>query len=465
MMIQNEVFPWNESFETGIPNIDKQHRRLVYFLNLLASHVASQSDVQIIDGIFNELADYAAYHFQTEEAIWHQYLAKDEMEGEHKLVHNSFIETVTYLKNEKTGKTPQKIIQDIISFLTNWLASHILESDQHLARIVLGLQSGLSLEDAKQRATQHTHGAMKGLMQATLQSRQAEIQLKKSHDQLEDAYRKLQETQGQLLQSEKMASIGQLAAGVAHEINNPIGYVYSNIGSLQKYLDELFMVLDAYERAEPLLAQHPGTLEGIQAVKQKVDMVFLKEDLAALMCESREGIMRVKKIVQNLKDFSRAGSDEEWQLTDLRQGLDSTLNIVWNEIKYKAEVNKEYNEIADVECLPSQINQVFMNLMINAAQAIEERGTITIRTGIQDDKVWVEVSDTGNGVAPEHLNRIFEPFFTTKPVGKGTGLGLSVSYSIIQIHHGNIEVTSEVGCGTTFRIWLPVKQPKVNNET
>ena len=282
----------------------------------------------------------------------------------------------------------------------------------------------------------------------------------KGRAELEDAYRKLQDVQGQLLQSEKMASIGQLAAGVAHEINNPIGYVHSNIGSLQKYLDDLFAVVTAYEQAESLLGQHPEVLAGIRSVKQKVDLEFLKEDVAALMNESREGITRVKKIVQDLKDFSHVDSDEEWQEADLHHGIDSTLSIVWNEIKYKAEVIKEYGAIPDIECLPAQLNQVFMNLLVNAAHAIEDRGVITVRSGVQGDGVWVEIADTGKGIAPEHLNRIFEPFFTTKPVGKGTGLGLSVSYSIIQKHHGSISVDSELGKGTTFRIELPVRRPE-----
>jgi two-component system, NtrC family, sensor kinase len=256
-----------------------------------------------------------------------------------------------------------------------------------------------------------------------------------------------------------MASIGQLAAGVAHEINNPIGYVYSNLGSLQKYLDDVFTVLDAYARIEPLLSTHADAMNVIQGVKQKADLEFLREDVSALMNESREGITRVKKIVQDLKDFSHVGSEEEWQPADLHHGIDSTLNIVNNEIKYKAEVKKEYADIPEVECLPPQLNQVFMNLLVNAAHAIEERGTITIRTGAADNMVWVEVSDNGKGIAPENLSRIFDPFFTTKPVGTGTGLGLSVSYSIIQKHHGSINVASEVGKGTTFRISLPVKQP------
>jgi PAS domain S-box-containing protein len=288
----------------------------------------------------------------------------------------------------------------------------------------------------------------------------AEESLHTSHKELKEAYRQLQEVQGQLLQSEKMASIGQLAAGVAHEINNPIGYVYSNLGSLQKYVEDIFKVVDAYEKIEPLIPPGSPELAALRVIKQKADLEFLKEDVKDLMNESYEGITRVKKIVQDLKDFSHAGTEDEWQWSNLHHGLDSTLNIVWNELKYKAEIKKEYGDVPDVECLPSQLNQVFMNLLVNAAHAIEERGAISIRTGRSNgDKVWIEVSDTGKGISPENLSRIFDPFFTTKPVGKGTGLGLSVSYSIIQKHHGSINVASETGIGTTFHISLPIKQP------
>jgi signal transduction histidine kinase len=168
--------------------------------------------------------------------------------------------------------------------------------------------------------------------------------------------------------------------------------------------------------------------------------------------------MRVTKIVKDLKDFSHVDAGDEWQLADLHQGLDSTLNIVWNEIKYKCEVKKEYGALPEIECLPSQLNQVFMNMLINAGHAIEERGTIVIRTGTADGQVWVEFEDSGKGIAPEHIGKIFDPFFTTKPVGKGTGLGLSLSYGIVHKHKGRIEVRSAPGRGTTFRVWLPERQ-------
>lgn len=269
---------------------------------------------------------------------------------------------------------------------------------------------------------------------------------------------KLEAANSQVLQSEKMASIGQLAAGVAHEINNPIGYVFSNLGTLEKYIQETFSILNLYEQAESFIP-NPEIRAEIKAAKDKVDINFIKEDLGSLMTESKDGITRVKNIVQNLKDFSHVDAYDDWQFSDVHKGIDTTLNIVNNEIKYKADVIKEYGSLPEVECLAAQLNQVFMNLFVNAAHAIDEHGAITVRTGRQGDEVWVDVTDTGKGIPSEHLKKIFDPFFTTKPIGKGTGLGLSVSYGIIQKHHGRIEVQSEVGSGTTFRIWLPISQP------
>jgi signal transduction histidine kinase len=254
-----------------------------------------------------------------------------------------------------------------------------------------------------------------------------------------------------------MASVGQLAAGVAHEINNPIGYVHSNLGSLEKYLAELFQALAGYEAAEAAMPQGPA-LADLRRLKEGLDLEFLKEDIPVLMRESKEGISRVRKIVQDLKDFSRVDSQQQWEWTNLHRGIDSTLNIVSNEIKYCADVVKEYGEIPDIECLPSQLNQVFMNLLVNAGHAIEGgRGTITIRSAMAgEDCVRIEVTDTGKGIPPENLQRIFDPFFTTKPIGKGTGLGLSLSYGIVQKHGGRLEVRSTVGQGTTFSVVLPV---------
>lgn len=283
-------------------------------------------------------------------------------------------------------------------------------------------------------------------------------ELSKANAQLLEAHHKLEQAQNQLVQSEKMASIGQLAAGVAHEINNPIGYVNSNFGTLKKYLSDIFTMLDKYESVLALAQCAEMELDDLRELKRRIRLEYLRKDTKALLEESQEGLDRVKKIVLDLKDFAYTGAEDQWVRADVQQVMESTLNIVWNELKYKCEVRREYASLPRVYCLPSRLNQVFMNLLVNAAQAIEGRGVITIRSGQEGDQVWFEVEDTGKGIEPEIMSRIFDPFFTTKPVGKGTGLGLSVSFSIVEKHHGKIEVESEVGKGTTFRVWLPIEQ-------
>jgi signal transduction histidine kinase len=216
---------------------------------------------------------------------------------------------------------------------------------------------------------------------------------------------------------------------------------------------------DAYQAAEAALPD--AARARIDKIKHEADFDYLRDDIHELIRESAEGTERVRKIVQDLRDFSRSDTAQQWQAADLHMGLDSTLNIASNEIKYRADVVREYGALPLVECLPSQLNQVFMNLFVNAAQSIPDgrRGTLSVRTGHAGEQVWIEVEDDGCGIPSETLDRIFDPFFTTKPVGKGTGLGLSLSYGIIQKHHGKITASSTPGSGTLFRITLPVHQP------
>ncbi|HVK93347.1 MAG TPA: ATP-binding protein [Noviherbaspirillum sp.] len=286
----------------------------------------------------------------------------------------------------------------------------------------------------------------------------AEAELLRRNAELTELNARLSMAQEQLVQSEKLASIGQLAAGVAHEINNPIGYIFSNFGTLEGYIVDLLEMLKTYEAAEASISA-ADTLANIQSLRARIDLDFLMEDIPVLMSQSKEGIVRVRKIVQDLKDFSRVDANQEWQWADINRGIDSTLNIVSNEVKYKADVVKEYGNLPEIECFPSQINQVILNIVVNAAHAISgERGKITIRTGVEGDNIWIEIADTGAGIPKELLSRIFDPFFTTKPIGTGTGLGLSLSYGIIQKHHGHIKVDSELNRGTTFHITLPIRQ-------
>ena len=267
----------------------------------------------------------------------------------------------------------------------------------------------------------------------------------------------LERVQARLLQSDKLASIGQLAAGVAHEINNPIGYVHSNLGSLRGYVESLATLIEAYEKA--LASDDPrNARDTIAALRERLDVAFVLQDLPQLLAESREGIERVRKIVQDLKDFSRAGRDETWTVVDLHKALDTTLNIVWNELKYKAEVMRRYGELPAVECLPSEINQVFMNLLVNAAQAIPQRGIIEVETQARGEEVVVRICDSGPGIPDEVREHMFEPFFTTKPVGAGTGLGLSISHGIVMKHRGRIEAFNRESGGACFEVTLPVRR-------
>ena len=283
--------------------------------------------------------------------------------------------------------------------------------------------------------------------------------------ELKKALNNLQKTQSQLVQSEKMASIGQLAAGIAHEINNPTGYVSSNLNSLAEYVEDARSLIAKYRAliselkqdviTEEVQASISEKLDSIAELEGEIDIDFLLDDSENLIKESQEGSERIKKIVIDLKDFAHPG-DQELKYADLNHNLESTLNIVWNELKYKATVTKDYGDLPEVQCYPQQINQVFMNLLLNAAQSIEKHGEIRIVTRAVDGYVEIKISDTGPGIPKEDLSKIFDPFFTTKGVGKGTGLGLNIAYNIIKKHKGTIDVESTVGKGTTFTIRIPV---------
>jgi PAS domain S-box-containing protein len=281
--------------------------------------------------------------------------------------------------------------------------------------------------------------------------------LKKTNTQLEQAYNDLKQTQSQIVQQEKMASIGQLAAGVAHEINNPMGFISSNLASLDKYLEKLTRFLAAQDTLLNGL-QDEQALRELRDNRKKLKIDYLLQDIPALIAESRDGAERVRIIVQNLKNFSRV-DDNAICLTSINDCLETTLNIIRNELKYKAEISRDYGEdLPRVKAFPQQLNQVFMNILVNAAQAIEKKGEIAIRTWREKSSVRVAISDSGCGIPQQNLARIFDPFFTTKELGKGTGLGMSITYDIIKKHNGTISVASEVGRGTTFTVSLPVAE-------
>ncbi len=278
-------------------------------------------------------------------------------------------------------------------------------------------------------------------------------ELKQVAEALGSAFNELKATQAKVLQQEKMASIGQLAAGVAHEINNPIGFVASNLGTLDKYVGRLADFITSQDRVLAGVAAGEA-VTGLAEERKKLKLDYIMEDARMLIKESQDGTDRVKKIVADLKSFSRV-DEAEFKVADINECLESTINIVWNEIKYKATLDKELGDIPPIRCYPQQLNQVFLNLLVNAAHAIEKQGEIKVRTWEDSGQVCISVTDTGSGINEATLAHIFEPFFTTKEVGKGTGLGLSISYDIVKKHQGEILVKSEVGKGTTFIVRIP----------
>ncbi len=299
-------------------------------------------------------------------------------------------------------------------------------------------------------------------------------ELEKANLELEDMNRSLQrkveEQTAMLLQSEKMASIGLLAAGVAHEINNPISFVKSNLTTLLRYSQDI----NEYSRmmGEIKRQLHDGEphqiqmlLEAVRQLEERKKIPSMLQDMTDLAQDSLEGVNRVSKIVNDLRTFSREDSGE-LKYANINEILDTTLNIIWNQLKYKATVLRDYGRIPDIQCWPDKISQALMNLLVNAAQAIAEKGTIRIETRFRPEKpgspngrLEIKIIDSGAGIPKEHLTKIFDPFFTTKPVGQGTGLGLSITYDIIRAHGGKIYVESEVGVGTTFLLSLPLEPP------
>ncbi len=295
-------------------------------------------------------------------------------------------------------------------------------------------------------------------IQTHLSSQAVRRQLELQNKALNELNAKLSLRQMQLLESEKMAAVGQLAAGVAHEINNPIGFIHANLGALQQHFSQLLELLDAYQAAEALPATAARATD-LCALRERLELDFLRDDIPALMAQTSEGVLRVRQIVAALRDFARADASSEWRWADLHRGIDATLSIIDHQLQSKADVVKHYGSLPEVLCLPAQINQVLLSLLSNALQALgPQRGCITIRTGADSAHAWIAISDSGSGIAPHHLARIFEPFFSTRPIGSGTGLGLSLSYGIVRKHQGHIEVQSDTGLGSTFRVVLPLLQ-------
>ncbi len=282
------------------------------------------------------------------------------------------------------------------------------------------------------------------------------IELENSHEALKRAYYDLQSAQEQLVQTEKMASLGQLVAGIAHEIKNPLNFIYGNTGFLADYTQKILGLLEAFEKLPSLSAEDRAEIE---RMKESVQYSFIQKDLKILIDNFTDGSRRINAIVSDLRAFSRMDQDAVSEV-DLHASLEMSLNLLRNQYKNRIETHKEYGDIPKIQGYPGKLHQVFMNLLSNAFQAVQDKGEVWIRTRTGSGMVEIEISDNGSGIPQEDIKRIFEPFYTTKPVGQGTGLGLSISYGIIEQHGGKIQVASVPAKGSTFTVLLPIFQEK-----
>lgn len=440
-----DVFNWSPLFETGLALVDTQHQRLVAIVNRLGDAlIAGQIEPERIDAEFRALAEYAQQHFADEEQLMLAEGLDPRYIEHHRQQHREFGAQLSALWRGRSATS--KSADALHGFLTSWLTFHILDEDQRLARQIDRRRAGHDPTD-RQRPPEVPDAKGNAVLLASM--RQLQRALADANAHLEQQVR---DRTRDLLQAEKMAAVGQLAAGVAHEINNPIAYVTSNLGALGSYATTLLHVIDA---CGELAAGRPEIARRFQSICAEAGMTFLRGDLAGLLSESMNGLKRVTTIVSALQDFARGDSGEAVE-ADLLAGLESTLSVATNLLGEQVTLVRELIPLPLVRCAPQQINQVFMILLMNAAQALRGPGRICLRSGFDDAGVWIEVSDSGCGIADEHLPRLFEPFFTTRPVGSGLGLGLTTAWDIVVNRHGGrIDVRSVPGSGSSFTVWLP----------
>lgn len=468
-------FDWAPFYETGFAEVDHQHHRLVDLVNVLARRAASGEAIQPAElaHVLDVLGRYALHHFTTEEALMAQVGLDPRHVDVHRQTHADFVTQVTLMQH---SSDPAEVVPVLYTFVTSWLTFHILDIDQSMARQLRAVAAGMSPADAFEADAGHGSDpgntalvvAVRRLLAVVAERNQALArinlgleervasrtrELTEANQTLRHTLATLQETETRLREADKLAAVGQLAAGVAHEINNPLGFVASNLGALRDYTERLLALVDTADR----LLAGAGHREAWEAARAGSDLDFIREELPGLVAESGRGLERVGEIVHALQDFASPRSREQAE-SPLAPLLEAAIQATAGGRRPDQQVQRDYAALPPLLLNPTLIGEVFKALLDNADRALgQAAGTISVRTRLQGGEACVEVADSGCGMDEATRARLFEPFFTTRPVGEGRGLGLSCAYRIIAQHRGRIEVDSALGQGSCFRIWLPVK--------
>lgn len=448
-----DALTWGDRFLTGLERIDEEHRRLFELVSAFGELISREAGVSRaqIETMLDEVATYARNHFVDEEAVMKDAGVDERFATAHQRQHARFLLDVGAMRGPDFLSAPGAA-RALMRFLLNWLASHILGSDMQLARQIARLEKGQSAAEAWQ-AEAHEDQAPGLLLMDALDELLGVVTQR--NDELARALSELRLTQAAVVEQEKLATVGVLASGVAHELNNPLAFVTANIASLEGHLAAVSSVLDTIDRLEPSL-DDAVRLE-LERAKEAADLAFVRSDLTQLVDETKVGLQRLQGIVKSLREFAGVHSTTMIQV-DLRACVEATVRLIPSRLREGVRFVTQHEPAPPVMCRVAQVNHAVLNLLLNACQAVRDAGRpglVTVRTGPENHGVFVEVKDEGVGMSEEVCARVFEPFFTTRAAGHGAGLGLPNAHACAVSHGGSLTARSEVGAGSTFRLWLP----------
>jgi hemerythrin-like metal-binding protein len=470
---------WSERYLTGLPRIDADRAKLVSLINEFGQQTTHYTELPPgrLEETLDQLIKYASTHFVAEESMMTDLGLDPRHVALHQSEHERFLRDVGELRASRLLDAAETA-QLLLRFLLQWVAFHLLGMDKALGRQVVRIRSGQTPEQAWAAEADESEGPAQLLLGALddllriIGQRNAQLiesnkllevrvvertaALQASNAQLRATVEALRATQVKLIESEKLASVGQLASGLAHEINNPLAFISANLSVLGEHTKSLFHVVDAAQAVAPQVC--PPLAQALS----EAEPAFIKKDVSELLSETREGVNRVQTIVRDLKSFSYVDGGPVLDL-DLQGCVESTLRVLAARGRSGVSFVTDFGPMTRVRCRAAQVSHVVLNLLQNAIQAVHDsgaHGTISLRTGVEAGFGFIEVKDTGVGMTPEVLSRAFEPFFTTRPAGNGSGLGLTTAVNCAQAHGGRLDATSERGVGTVMRLLLPLEPPE-----